>query len=497
MAPLKACLAFLLLVCAPPARANPPAYENDAQKLTRLYIAERVLYMNPDQSEEDRAAHYAKALQLAKDADAAELKSGAVEPGSIVNSNAANLEEMRQIVLREQPPPPPADQKAPNPTIDDAFRNVTNALANQLDTLQKKTGTPPPGNAGGAKTAVPGDGSAPNGGLAQQIKNDPRAALGNIDQIALANPDDPRVFALRASVKSSLGDDEGAAADAKAALALDPKNQLAKLVAGYGAQAAASSARAGRLLKGGFETRGAPDLGGGAGKAGREGGAGAGGPSATSRKADAVQMTVISPFVRRLAAGRRCMRIGDAACAVDEATGVLASDPADRDALLLRASAFNRLGRPNEALADADSILAAKPEDVAALLERGYAKFQLGRFAEALADVETALRLEPLNAMGHLYRGMILEKLDRASDSIASFLRAMELDPALKPLADEALFRLRGGTGAPPAGGESRLPSNGRLALWSALSVIALGLLLKGLRRAANPSLHTPMTPLR
>jgi tetratricopeptide (TPR) repeat protein len=207
-------------------------------------------------------------------------------------------------------------------------------------------------------------------------------------------------------------------------------------------------------------------------------------------------LTEISPFAKQLAAGRRCLRIGDVACAIEEASDVLGYDPANHDALSLRAGAYNRSGKPALALADADAVLKDKPGDVVALLERGYALYQLGKFQEALSDVEAALKTDPLNAMGHLYRGMILEKISRASDAIAAYVKAADLDPGLKPLVDEALARL-GGAPAAPGAPEGRLPSNGRLALYGGLAFLALAFLIKGVKRAVNPDLATPLTPLR
>lgn len=339
------------------------------------------------------------------------------------------------------------------------------------------------------------------------VRDDPDKALDVLESARRRNPDDARLLALSASVKQSLGDRAGAVADARRAIALDPKNGLARIVYGYGDEAAAAGGRTKKLLKQDFGSKGdvglAATSGAGAipspppAEAGvAAGGFAAGGASAAQRAAaEGTRFAADSPFARQLASGWEGFRMGDFPRAVREATLVLERAPNDADAHVLRAAAFNRSGEPAKALVDAEEAVKAKPADPVALLERGYANYQLGKYGEALDDVERALSADPANAMGHLYKGMILEKLERVKDALAEYRKAGELDPSLRPLAEEAAARLANAPRAP--GSPSPGGRKGRLALFGGLGLVAAALVFKGVKRAVHPSLATPMTPMR
>jgi len=69
-------------------------------------------------------------------------------------------------------------------------------------------------------------------------------------------------------------------------------------------------------------------------------------------------------------------------------------DPTFRQARLARAVLyFRELGRPHEALDDLNALLATDPADGEALLNRAMVAQENGRYSEALADLHTYLTL--------------------------------------------------------------------------------------------------------
>ncbi|ACI51905.1 Tetratricopeptide TPR_2 repeat protein [Gluconacetobacter diazotrophicus PA1 5] len=83
----------------------------------------------------------------------------------------------------------------------------------------------------------------------------------------------------------------------------------------------------------------------------------------------------------------------------------LPSDPAAQaEALVVRASAYRRLGRIDLARADIDQALRRTPQDAAALLERGIVRQRLGDMPGARADWEQVMEVAPDSRQADLAR---------------------------------------------------------------------------------------------
>ena len=86
---------------------------------------------------------------------------------------------------------------------------------------------------------------------------------------------------------------------------------------------------------------------------------------------------------------------GDTAAALEALNPALAADPTNPDALLLRATAFERSASHAGALTDLDALLALAPDNADAHILRGAILTGLGRSDDAAINFQTALRLRP------------------------------------------------------------------------------------------------------
>lgn len=405
-----------------------------------------------------------------------------IAKGKKVDRAQAHLDQLQTI----KPPEVPASDAKPKPEGD------AGPGAGTGPGVGGATGGPEAGN---PATSDGGASALSEGQAALKAGRAPDASAA-ANRVLGADPKNVAALTLRAQAEVLGGDKDAANADARTILGLDPSNRFAQVLLG-GATVSGSSVKS-ALHRPDFGRAPSADGAGNAAEMGSARGPGAAKPTKASSGSSAAAgvLTAPSGVSPAVAAGWSKFKIGDMKGAVDEAAKALQRGSADAGAYVLRAAAYNRLGKPDLALADADAALKLKPGDVVALLERGYAKYQLGRYKDALVDVEEALKADPLNAMGHLYRGMILEKLDRAADAATAYLRAAELDSSLKPLVDDALARL--GLGPAPAGTPAeRRRSPLKFVLWGVAILIALGLLFKGVKRAVRPDWATPVTPLR
>ena len=269
----------------------------------------------------------------------------------------------------------------------------------------------------------------------------------------------PQALTLRAQARAQAGDAEGAYADAKKALALDPSDVVARAMVGHRDELKQAAARMkkidvkalgslqfekaaggdggpaeapGRSLLSSLAPEAAPAQGPPSGSP-----PGAAAPDALARQAAA--LSNVSPL--QLQAFERYKDAYEKA-SVNDFTGALlpamqAVDLAQDKAKPLTLKAFieNRIpGEPPAALQDAGQALALEPGDAAALREKAYAELQVGQVSQASADIERALQLEPGSGLGFYYRGLIAQKEGRLSDAAADFSRAVALDPGIRAL---------------------------------------------------------------
>ena len=350
-------------------------------------------------------------------------------------------------------------------------------------------------------------GTSRGGAFTQLMRDDPRRAAELLDRYAADNPKDANALALRAALRRMNGDATGAEADAKAALALDPANKLARAEYAYRAETADAAGRAAGIMSGGF----APMRETGRGEAGDGGVAVGRGVARTPAEqkaaldALAVAAAGIGPGVTpkdqaqaliQSAVGK--LALGDANGALFDLSRALMLDKDSVRARVLRAHISNLWRNKNWAAAiqDADAALALDPRSAAAMFEKGYALLQLGDTAGAMRNIEQGLTIEPDNAMGRYYHAMVLDKVGLVARAVAEYKEAMRLDPALAPLVEEALAKMRGET--PTAAGAEPTPRRARTMRTIVLAVLGLtafGLLLEGGKRVFAKDWKTSVSP--
>jgi tetratricopeptide (TPR) repeat protein/tRNA A-37 threonylcarbamoyl transferase component Bud32 len=292
------------------------------------------------------------------------------------------------------------------------------------------------------------------------------------------NPESSEASSLRAALNLKEGREEDAAADAGRALKKDPANRRAREILAY------LRGRSGQMKAGGAK----PDFGA-VGEAGGTAVSGGGASTMVGSQAGEGMGRIggVSPGQTLLDSAWRKLSLGDLTGALLDATRAVQADPKDAKALTLRSLISNRLGNYDAALKDADAVLALEPFNSAARLERAYALLQTGRVDEALTEISSVLAREPGNALAHLYRGMALLKVGRQAEAEAAFAEAVRLDPALRPLAEQYLPKAK--TSVPGWKLEKRK------GLWVLFGLMALLLILEGVKRVFRPNWSTTGPP--
>ena len=99
------------------------------------------------------------------------------------------------------------------------------------------------------------------------------------------------------------------------------------------------------------------------------------------------------------------------------------------EARLLRAEALTKMRQYKEAMEDIDAVLAQDPDDESAILLRGKIKEATGAEAEAEADYLHITELNPFNEQAFLYLGQLYIVQKKLTEAIALFDEAIELNP--------------------------------------------------------------------
>lgn len=330
------------------------------------------------------------------------------------------------------------------------------------------------------------------------VKSDPVGSVKRIQDYVDSHPDDPDARVALGRAKRLTGDRAGADREVREALRLDPKNELARREYAFVDEQGAAAARAQAALRGElpegrdaeavavrssipktFPTRSPAEQK--AALAALAVAAAGIRPEATPKdKAQALIQSAVSK-----------LEVGDMNGALFELSRALLLDKDNVRARVLRSHINNDWRNKNwvGALKDAEEALKLDPRSAAALFEKGYAELQLGKTADALRDVEEGLLIEPDNAMGRLYHAMILEKVGLIAKAVAEYKEAMRLDPALAPLVEDALGKLRGETAAaaaPAPAAPRGLPK--RALVLGLIGLVAAGMLLEGVKRLFAPA---------
>jgi tetratricopeptide (TPR) repeat protein len=131
------------------------------------------------------------------------------------------------------------------------------------------------------------------------------------------------------------------------------------------------------------------------------------------------------PLVNRASAH---MAMGEYQKAIVDYTNAIEKSPAA--ALFSQRGLANKLlGASNQAIADYDRALELVPDDAAALMSRGFLHFQLKDHDRAIADFSRVIELSPDSAVAYNNRGYNLQQLQQFDKALADYRRAIELAP--------------------------------------------------------------------
>lgn len=99
------------------------------------------------------------------------------------------------------------------------------------------------------------------------------------------------------------------------------------------------------------------------------------------------------------------------------------------EARLLRAEALTKMQQYKEAMEDIETVLAQNPDEENALLLRGNIQEATGKQIEAEADYQHVIEENPFQEQAFLYLGKLYIEQQKFSKAIATFDEAVELNP--------------------------------------------------------------------
>jgi tetratricopeptide (TPR) repeat protein len=129
-----------------------------------------------------------------------------------------------------------------------------------------------------------------------------------------------------------------------------------------------------------------------------------------------------------LANAKTLMRPATLGEAVKNLDSVLAGDPNNQEALLLRGRARRDLGKLDEALEDLTALLAQDPEHLEALVTRASIYGKLNRDREAIEDFQHAIKIAP-SAELHSERALLYQKQGEHRKALEDWNAVIELSP--------------------------------------------------------------------
>jgi arylsulfatase A-like enzyme/Flp pilus assembly protein TadD len=268
----------------------------------------------------------------------------------------------------------------------------------------------------------------PRLGLANALIRDdrPEEALRALEPLSWGDDPPPRVLAIQAHAYLLLERDDEALEAARAALARDPHDEFAPVVASRaraerdGADAEIEHLR-GKLVA-------AP------------GGAGAATTAlllaqllvGEGRHTEAVRLLEESDAPtpeQRVLLAQIAQEHGNEPRAAELYASALADRPTASPWRRELADLYRSLGRPEEALALYGELIAARPGDAELRLDRGVVLFQTGRLDAAGADFREALSLDASLPEASFNLGLLALESGREAEAERHLLRAVELRP--------------------------------------------------------------------
>ncbi|HCC47211.1 MAG TPA: hypothetical protein DEQ38_03715 [Elusimicrobia bacterium] len=242
---------------------------------------------------------------------------------------------------------------------------------------------------------------------------------------ALALDDrDPDAYKARALARASLNDRKGAIEDIKKAMAIDPQDESARVLAALlESRKSIASLKSISSVEEVKRALGVSDDSSEAVRASRDGGLGSlsGGGGEELAAPDFAKSKA---FLKTALAKNR---LGDYESAVRYAGLAIEKDPANHEAYLERANAYNFLGRYDDAVRDAGHVIEADPTNMQAFNMRAWALNRKGQARDAATDASRAIGLNPGYADAWFNRALAYEKQGDYKRMLEDFRQAAAL----------------------------------------------------------------------
>jgi tetratricopeptide (TPR) repeat protein len=123
----------------------------------------------------------------------------------------------------------------------------------------------------------------------------------------------------------------------------------------------------------------------------------------------------------------------DFECKITESTKRIAANPNDTEAYYDLGSAYNRVGKNDEAIANINKYIALKPEKPEFLADgyfvRGNAYRDKGSPDQAIADYNMAISLNPGLTNAYINRGLVYYAKNDYTTAISDFTQAIRVNP--------------------------------------------------------------------
>lgn len=253
------------------------------------------------------------------------------------------------------------------------------------------------------------------------------------DAIALDSKNSD-AYKARALARASLEDRKGAIEDIQKAMAMDPQDESASVLAALlesrkpvtTLKSISSVAEIKRALG---ISEDAPDaVRGGTDAGGGDAGGGAGLSAPDFSRSRAYLKTALAKN-----------RLGDYESAQHYASLAIEKDPANYEAYLERANAYNFLGRYDDSVRDAGFVIEKAPANLQAYNMRSWALNRKGQAREAQADASRAIGINPGFADAWFNRALAYEKQGDYRKMLDDFKQAAALSGAYSSRYQDAV----------------------------------------------------------
>lgn len=126
-------------------------------------------------------------------------------------------------------------------------------------------------------------------------------------------------------------------------------------------------------------------------------------------------------------AGVHCMEGNQCEQAIEHFNKVIASDPNNPDAHLLRGQAYHDLHKQQPAIDDFNKVISLRPNDARALGGRASAYCILGEYKKSIDDVTSIIRMDPKIAWIYQLRAQSLHGMGRNEEALKDITRSINL----------------------------------------------------------------------